>query len=44
MHKRILSLGLIAIFLGFQLTALAARRRDDKAVTFTVRIEGMDQN
>jgi hypothetical protein len=41
MHRRIISFGLIAIFLGFQLTALAARHRDDKGVTFTVRIENI---
>lgn len=39
MQRRTLSLGLIAILLGFQLSALATGRRDGKDVRFTVRIE-----
>ncbi len=41
MQRRILSLGLIAIVLGFQLSALAAGSRNGKAVRFTVRIENI---
>ena len=41
MQRRTLSLGLIAILVGFQLSALAAGRRDGKAVRFTVRIENI---
>lgn len=41
MQRRTLSLGLIAILLGFQPSALAAGRRDGKDVRFTVRIENI---
>ncbi len=41
MQRRIFSLGLIAILLGFQLSALAAGRRDGKDVRFIVRIENI---
>ena len=41
MQRRIISLGLIAILAGFQLSALAAGRRNGKEVRFTVRIENI---
>ena len=41
MQRRILSLGLIAILAGFQLSALAAGHRDGRDVRFTVRIENV---
>lgn len=41
MQRRIFSLGLIAILLGFQLSALATGRRDGKDVRFIVRIENI---
>jgi|GEM_PF-800712 len=41
MQRRTLSLGLIAILLGFQLSALATGRRDSRDVRFTVRIENI---
>jgi hypothetical protein len=41
MQRRIFSLGLIAILAGFQLSALAAGRRNGKEVRFTVRIENI---
>ena len=41
MQPRILSLGLIAILAGFQLSALAAGRGNGKEVRFTVRIQNI---
>lgn len=41
MQRRTLSLGLIAILVGFQLSVLAAGRRDGRDVRFTVRIENI---
>ena len=41
MQRRILSMGLIAILAGFQLSALAAGRSNGKEVRFTVRIENI---
>lgn len=41
MQRRVFSLGLIAILLGFQLSATAAGRRDGRDVRFTVRIENI---
>jgi len=41
MQRRTLSLGLIAILLGFQLSALAAGRSNGKEIRFTVRIENI---
>src|SRR6266567_5803275 len=41
MQRRIFSLCLIAILAGFQLSALAAGRRNGKEVRFTVRIENI---
>ena len=41
MERRTLSLGLIAILLGCQLSALAADHRNGKDVRFTVRIENI---
>jgi len=41
MQRRILSLGLIAMLAGFQLSAMAAARRNGKEVRFTVRIENI---